>query len=191
MNRSLPGHFDEVEGRSVGGADEVGAGDASRRSRRLHRATAVTSGSATTKSSPAGVLRDDVLDVWVHSNCSVRDERPRSRRPHQQVDTEVAQWAVVDREAHIHGGVDDVLIALRQLMVGQAGAAPWTVRGNTMVLDEQPAIGGSAAVPTTGCRRSRSSWSSRPGRCRPSSPCDESSARTPRRASGLTRGTWR
>jgi hypothetical protein len=72
--------------------------------------------------------RDDVLDPRVDRDRGVGHQRPRRRRPDQEVRAVPRGRAGGHREPHVHRGVDDGLVALGDLVVGQAGPAARAVR---------------------------------------------------------------
>ncbi len=89
---------------------------------------------------PVGVARHDhVVDLGVGSHCGVGHERPRGRRPHQQVGP-TGPGTGRQRHPDVDRGVHDGLVALGQLVVGQPGPAAWTVRRDAVVLDEQALV---------------------------------------------------
>ncbi len=79
---------------------------------------------------------DDVLDLGVNRDRGVRHQRPRGRRPDQQRGLP-GQRAGGEGEAHVDRRVGHGLVALGELVVGQAGAAARAVRRDAVVLDEQ------------------------------------------------------
>ena len=97
-----------------------------------------SSGSATTSFSVA-VGGDHVGDVGVGGDGRVGHQRPRGRRPHQQRGL-AGERAGGQREADVDRRVDDRLVALRQLVVGQAGAAARAPGGDAVVLDQQALV---------------------------------------------------
>ena len=105
-----------------------------------------------------------------------------SRRvaPAQVGERPAQEWERMDE-------VDHGLVPLRQLVVGQAGLAPRTVRRHAMVLDEQTGSMDLLEGPPDGVDV-LGPWSSRPRTCRPSSPCVRSSPRTRRRGVRPTPG---
>ncbi len=82
------------------------------------------------------VGRDDVGDVGVRGDRGVGHQGPRGGRPHQQGRL-AGQRAGGQREADVDRRVDDRLVALGQLVVGQAGAAAGAPGGDAVVLDQQ------------------------------------------------------
>ncbi len=82
------------------------------------------------------VRRDDVRDAGVGGDGRVGHQRPGRRRPHQERGL-AGQRAGGEREADVDGGVDDRLVALGELVVGQARAAAGAPGGDAVVLDEQ------------------------------------------------------
>ncbi|MDQ0842166.1 hypothetical protein QFZ68_001846 [Streptomyces sp. V1I6] len=85
------------------------------------------------------VRRHDVRDVGVRGDRRVGHQGPRGRRPHQERGI-ARERAARQREAHEDGGVDDRLVALRQLVVGQAGAAAGAPGRDAVVLDQQALV---------------------------------------------------
>ncbi len=83
--------------------------------------------------------RDDVVDVRVDRDRGVGHERPRRRRPDEQVRL-ARPRARRQGEADVDRRVGDVLVALRDLVVGQPGAAARAVRRDAVVLDEQALV---------------------------------------------------
>ncbi len=81
--------------------------------------------------------------IRLHRDGGVRHECPRSRGPDEKRDTRVALGEGVIRahgESDIDRRIDDRLVALCQLVVGQAGAAPGAVGRHAMILGEQPLV---------------------------------------------------
>ena len=76
---------------------------------------------------------DDVVDVGMHRDRGVRDQRPRGGGPHQQVGL-AGERPGCDGETHVDRRVGDVLVALREFVIGQGGAAARAVRGHPVVL---------------------------------------------------------
>ena len=87
------------------------------------------------------VLHQHVRHVGVHRDGGVGHQRPRRRRPHEQVGR-VGVRAGRQREPHVDRRVDDGLVpaGLAQLVVGQAGAAARAVRRDPVVLAEQTGL---------------------------------------------------
>ena len=77
-----------------------------------------------------------VVDVRVGGDRRVRDQRPGGGGPHQQGRL-VRQRAGREWEADVHRRVGDVLVALRELVVGQGGTTAGAVGGDAVVLDQQ------------------------------------------------------
>ncbi len=77
----------------------------------------------------------------------VGHQGPRRGRPHQQRRTELGERPAGHREADVDAGVDDVGVALRDLVVGQRGAAPRAVGRHAVVLDEQALVGDPREAP--------------------------------------------
>lgn len=82
------------------------------------------------------VRRDDVADLGVGGDRRVGDQGPGGGRPDQEGRL-AGQRAGGEREADEDRGVDDRLVALGQLVVGEAGAAPRAPGGDAVVLDQQ------------------------------------------------------
>ncbi len=82
------------------------------------------------------VRRDDVADLGVRGDRRVGDQRPGCGRPDQQRRL-AGQRARRQGEADEDRGVDDRLVPLGQLVVGQAGAAAGAPGGDAVVLDQQ------------------------------------------------------
>lgn len=82
------------------------------------------------------VRRDDVLDLGVRGDGRVGDQGPGGRRPDQEGRL-AGQRAGGEREADEDRGVDDRLVALGELVVGEAGAAARAPGGDAVVLDQQ------------------------------------------------------
>lgn len=85
------------------------------------------------------VRGDDVGDVGVRRDRGVGDQRPRGRGPDDQCGL-AGQRSRGQREADVDGRVDDRLVALGQLVVGQAGAAAGAPGGDAVVLDQQALV---------------------------------------------------
>ena len=87
---------------------------------------------------PARHTRAHVGHRRVDGHRSVGDQRPRGRRPHQQLVPRL-QWCLrVDHsEAHVDTGVDHVAVAERDLVRGQRRAAPRAVGDHLVALVEQ------------------------------------------------------
>ncbi len=83
--------------------------------------------------------RDDVGDLGVRGDGRVGDQGPGRGRPHQERGL-TGERAGGEREADEHGRVDDRLVALRQLVVGQARAAAGAPGGDAVVLDQQALV---------------------------------------------------
>ncbi|CAM5348471.1 hypothetical protein SCYAM73S_07417 [Streptomyces cyaneofuscatus] len=82
------------------------------------------------------VRRDDVPDPGVRGDRRVGDQRPGGGRPDQERRL-AGQRAAGEGEADEDGRVDDRLVTLRQLVVGEAGAAARAPGGDAVVLDQQ------------------------------------------------------
>lgn len=78
-------------------------------------------------------------DVRVHGGGGVGHQGPRGGRPDQQRGL-ARERAGGQREADEHRGVDHGLVALRELVVGQAGAAARAPRGDPVVLHQQALV---------------------------------------------------
>jgi hypothetical protein len=81
--------------------------------------------------SRSGHLNHCVIHLGVHGDGGVGHQGPRGGGPHQQIEI-----VIDDREAHVDARVDDVVVALSDLMVGQRGLAARAVRRHPRVLDE-------------------------------------------------------
>ena len=82
-----------------------------------------------------------VDQLGVDGDRGVGDERPRRRRPHEQLVAGLERAAVLDhRQAHVDARVDDVLVALRHLVAGERGAAPRAVGDDLVALVQQPLV---------------------------------------------------
>ena len=96
-----------------------------RRRRRRRRAPPSTRSAPSTRSRPPSGSRDaHVLDVGADRGADVADERPRRRRPHEQVEV-----GVDHREPHVDRVLGDVLVraGLAELVARERGAAPAAV----------------------------------------------------------------
>ncbi len=80
-----------------------------------------------------------VGDLGVHGGGGVGDQGPRGGGPDQQRGP-VGQRAAGQREADEDRRVDDGLVALGQLVVGEAGAAARAPGGDPVVLDQQALV---------------------------------------------------
>jgi hypothetical protein len=78
-----------------------------------------------------GAAHAHVVDVGSDGRAHVRHERPRGRRPHEQVEV-----AVDDGETHVHRRLGDVAVRARlpELVAGERGAAPAAVRDDLVAL---------------------------------------------------------
>lgn len=85
------------------------------------------------------VGRHDVGDLGVRGHGRVGDQRPGGRRPHQEGGF-AGERTGGERETDVHGGVDDRLVALGQLVVGQTRAAAGAPGGDAVVLDQQALV---------------------------------------------------
>ncbi len=128
------GELDEVEGPGVLPALHVRAVDA------LEHLPALTEGLAQQRLGDherlGAVGGHDVGDLGVDGDRGVGHQRPRRRRPHQQARAP-GQRTACQREPDVDAGVGDGLVALRQLVVRQPGAAARAVRRHPVVLDQQ------------------------------------------------------
>ena len=89
------------------------------------------------------VLDADVVEVWVDRHSRVRDQRPRSRGPDQQLIAGMRRIvAVRDREAHVNGRVDHVLIHARlpELVAGERHLVAGAVRNDLELLVQQALV---------------------------------------------------
>ena len=86
----------------------------------------------------------DVVDLGVHRHGGVRHQRPGRGRPHQQGRPRRAGRGGVrprrQREADVDRRVGHRLVALRELVVGEPGAAAGAVRRHPVVLDEAAGV---------------------------------------------------
>ena len=80
--------------------------------------------------------RAHVGDLGIDRDRGVGHQRPRHRRPGQQRHARL----LAQREAHVHGRVDHVLVALRHLVARQRGAAAGAVRNHLVALEEQALV---------------------------------------------------
>ena len=132
------GDVDQVEGPGVGPALHVAAGVG-----RVLDGPALAEGGSDQRGGhhePVAVLgRDDVVDVGVGGDGRVGDEGPGGRGPHEQVGG-AGERAGGQGEADVDRRVDDGLVALRQLVVGEAGAAARAVRRDAVVLDQETLV---------------------------------------------------
>ena len=79
-----------------------------------------------------------VDDVGTGGDRDVRDERPRRRGPHEEVG--VGRATGGDREAHVRRRVDDVLVALRDFVARERGAAARAVGGDPVALVDEALV---------------------------------------------------
>ena len=86
-----------------------------------------------------GMTADDVVDVGVDGDGGVGDQRPGCGGPHQQVGF-AGERPRGDGEPDVDRRVGDVLVALRQLMVGQGGAAARAVGRDPVVLLQEALV---------------------------------------------------
>ena len=82
----------------------------------------------------ASLCRQRAASGTPDSGADVGHERPRRRRPHEQVGPGDRVGSVGDREAHVHRGVDHVAVPLRHLVRGERGAAAGAVGDHAMAL---------------------------------------------------------
>ncbi len=85
------------------------------------------------------VAHQHVGHLGVDRDGGVGDQRPGRGRPDQQVGPAGVR-ATGQGEPHVDARVDHRLVALRELVVGQAGAAAGAVRRDAVVLDQQPRL---------------------------------------------------
>ena len=83
------------------------------------------------------VGREHVGHVGPHRHGRVGHEGPRRRRPHQQRGSLLRPRTRGQREAHVDAGVGDRLVALGDLVVGEARLVAGAVRRDPVVLDQQ------------------------------------------------------
>ena len=69
----------------------------------------------------------------------VADQRPRGRRPHQQIGL-TSEWAGGHRETHVHTRVGHREVAQRDLVIRQCSATPRAVGRDAVVLNEQALV---------------------------------------------------
>ena len=86
----------------------------------------------------AAVGGPHVVDPRVHRHRGVADQRPRGGRPHQHGRADPR--AAGEREADEDRRVDDILVALRDLMIAQRGLVLGAVRRDPVVLDQQTGV---------------------------------------------------
>ena len=89
------------------------------------------------------MLRANVDELWVDRHGRVRDQRPRGGRPDQQLIPRLRRVvAVRDREAHIYGRVDHVLIDARlpELVARQRHLVAGAVRDDLQLLVQQALV---------------------------------------------------
>ena len=93
-------------------------------------------------------LGADVGELGVDRDRGVGDERPRGRRPHEELVARLQRAAVLgDREADVDARVDDVLVAERELVRAQRRAAARAVRDDLVALVEQALVADRAQRP--------------------------------------------
>lgn len=85
------------------------------------------------------VRGDHIGDVRVRGDGGVGDQGPRGGRPDQQRGL-AGKRSAGQREADEDRGVDDRLVALRQLVVGEAGAAARAPGRDPVVLHQQALV---------------------------------------------------
>ena len=85
------------------------------------------------------VAGEHVGDARVDRGGGVGDQRPRRRRPDQQAGF-AGPGAAGQREAHVDRRVDDVLVALGELVIRKRSAATRAVGRHPVVLDEQAGL---------------------------------------------------
>ena len=134
------GNVHEVEGRSVVHPLQVRAGQA------------VQDLGVLAKRGPEQILGDDQgLPILVGHNVGclcrdghrcVRDQGPRSGRPHEQRDAweALGEIAVGDLAGHEDRGINHCLVALGQFMVAEGGPAARAVGGDAVVLLQQSLV---------------------------------------------------
>ena len=83
-----------------------------------------------------------VLDLRADGGGDVRDQRPRRRRPDQEVEV-----ALDHREPHVHRRLGDVLVALRDLVTRQRGPTPAAVGDDLEALVDEPPVPHLLEVP--------------------------------------------
>ncbi len=81
----------------------------------------------------------DVGDLRLHGDGGVARQRPRRRRPDQQVGL-AGPLTAGDRQPHVHRRVGQRLVALGDLVVGEPRAAAGAVGGHPVVLDQQALV---------------------------------------------------
>jgi hypothetical protein len=93
----------------------------------------------------------DVRELGRDGERGVGEQRPRRRRPGEDA-VALAQRAgrLHHREGHVDGGVLDVLVALRDLVRGQRGAATRAVGHDLVALEQQLAVPHLAQRPPDG-----------------------------------------
>ena len=106
-----------------------------RRPRRSSPSTFSTSGSARIRISSLDP-RPDVGDVGGDGDGDVAGQGPGRRRPDQQRLARLLAVLAEQREAHVYGGVLDVLVAERDLVRGERGAAARAVGDDLVALVE-------------------------------------------------------
>ena len=87
-------------------------------------------------------LRAHVRQLGIDRDGGVGDERPRRRRPHEQLVAALQRAPVLgDGEPHVDGRVLDVLVAERDLVARQRGAAARAVRDDLVAFVQQTLVG--------------------------------------------------
>ncbi len=84
----------------------------------------------------------DVADVGTDGDRDVGDQRPRRRRPDEEVVV-----AIDDREADVHRRLGHVLVPLRDLVARERGAAPAAVRHDLEALVDRALVPHRLQVP--------------------------------------------
>ena len=86
-----------------------------------------------------GMRADDVVDLGMHRDRRVGDQRPGGGGPHQQIGLP-GERPGGDGETHVDRRVGDVLVALREFVIGQGGAAARAVRSHSVVLLQEALV---------------------------------------------------
>ena len=152
---------------------------------------------------PVAVLDERVLGIGRDGEGGVARQRPRRRGPREHRGRHAVGEAqcvvgpgvrvgVEKREEHGHARVGRVvLVAERDLVARQTGAAARAVRGDAVVPEDKVVLPEPLQHPPARTRRTRSSRSRRRRRCRSRSRCARSCAPSRRRNGTRTRGTAR
>ncbi len=158
---------DVVEGRLVGGAGQGLAREVGQDLDAPRRATVSSQAHVASDQAPRPRLSPGphVFDLRAGGDRGVGDQRPRGRRPDQQLVAglqrrlrdPIAGRGLADRQLHVDGGVLDVVVAERDLVRGERGAAARAVGDDLVALVEPLRRPRSAAAPTRPTRCSRSS----------------------------------